>query len=65
MKRIYEFARKPAMRNYTIADLQELKITGRKLSMANPLNADDAMPAKMQALIYLFAEWNKLMMFVP
>ena len=41
MKRIYEFARKPAKRNYTIADLQELKITGRKLSMANPVNADE------------------------
>jgi len=46
MKRIYEFARKPAMRNYTIADLQELKITGRKLSMANPVNADEIRACK-------------------
>lgn len=36
MKRIYDFARKPAARNYTVADLQALKGTGRKLSMANP-----------------------------
>ena len=35
MKRIYEFSRKPALRNYTIADLQALKVTGAKLSMAN------------------------------
>ena len=41
MKRIYDFSRKPAKRNYTIADLQNLKITGQKLSMANPLNADE------------------------
>ena len=46
MKRIYEFARRPAKRNYTIADLQELKITGRKLSMANPLNADEIRACK-------------------
>ena len=39
MKRIYEFARKPALRNYTIADLQNLKVTGQKLSMANPHTA--------------------------
>ena len=41
MKRIYDFSRKPAKRNYTISDLQNLKITGQKLSMANPLNADE------------------------
>jgi 3-methyl-2-oxobutanoate hydroxymethyltransferase len=41
MKRIYDFSRKPAKRNYTIADLQDLKITGQKLSMANPLNASE------------------------
>ena len=41
MKRIYDFSRKPAKRNYTISDLQDLKITGQKLSMANPLNADE------------------------
>ena len=41
MKRIYDFSRKPAKRNYTISDLQDLKVTGQKLSMANPLNADE------------------------
>ena len=39
MKRIYSFARTPAVRNYTISDLQELKITGKKLTMTNPANA--------------------------
>ena len=53
MKRIYEFARKPAMRNYTISDLQELKITGKKLSMANPLNANEIKACK-EAGIDLF-----------
>ncbi|MEM6679326.1 MAG: 3-methyl-2-oxobutanoate hydroxymethyltransferase [Pseudomonadota bacterium] len=38
MKRIYDFSRKPAERNYTVADLQALKGSGRKLSMANPAN---------------------------
>jgi 3-methyl-2-oxobutanoate hydroxymethyltransferase len=46
MKRIYEFARKPAKRNYTISVLQQLKITGKKLSMANPLNADEIRACK-------------------
>ena len=46
MKRIYEFARKPAIRNYTISDLQALKITGKKLSMANPSNADEIRACK-------------------
>ena len=41
MKRIYDFSRKPAKRNYTISDLQDLKVTGQKLSMANPFNADE------------------------
>jgi 3-methyl-2-oxobutanoate hydroxymethyltransferase len=53
MKRIYEFARKPAIRNYTISDLQSLKITGKKLSMANPSNADEIRACK-EAGIDLF-----------
>ena len=53
MKRIYEFARKPAIRNYTISDLQALKITGKKLSMANPSNADEIRACK-EAGIDLF-----------
>ena len=35
-KRIYDFSRNPAQRNYTIKDLQALKGSGTKLSMANP-----------------------------
>ena len=53
MKRIYEFARKPALRNYTIADLQALKVTGAKLTMANPLTADEIRACK-EAGIDLF-----------
>ncbi len=46
MKRIYSFARKPVVRNYTISDLQELKITGKKLTMTNPANADEIRACK-------------------
>jgi 3-methyl-2-oxobutanoate hydroxymethyltransferase len=53
MKRIYEFARKPAIRNYTILDLQDLKVTGKKLSMANPANANEIRACK-EAGIDLF-----------
>tara|TARA_Y100001958_G_scaffold147283_1_gene127804 strand:+ start:3391 stop:4239 length:849 start_codon:yes stop_codon:yes gene_type:complete len=41
MKRIYDFSRKPAARNYTISDLQALKHTGRKLTMTNPVNPEE------------------------
>lgn len=41
MKRMYDFSRSPAQRNYTIADLQALKGSGKKLSMSNPANADE------------------------
>ena len=41
MKRIYDFSRNPASRNYTVADLRALKGSGRVLSMANPANADE------------------------
>ena len=41
MKRLYDFSRSPAQRNYTIADLQALKGSGKKLSMSNPANADE------------------------
>lgn len=40
MKRIYDFSRSPAMRNYTVADLKALKGSGTKLSMANPADRD-------------------------
>ena len=46
MKRIYSFARTPAVRNYTISDLQELKITGKKLTITNPANADEIRACK-------------------
>jgi len=46
MKRIYSFARKPTERNYTISDLQELKITEKKLTMTNPANADEIRACK-------------------
>ncbi len=41
MKRIYDFSRNPASRNYTIADLQALKGTDTTLSMANPANNEE------------------------
>ena len=53
MKRIYDFSRKPAARNYTISDLQALKGTDRKLSMVNPAN-DDEVRACVEAGIDLF-----------
>lgn len=46
MKRIYDFSRTPAQRNYTIADLQALKGTGRALTMSNPAN-----PEELQACV--------------
>lgn len=53
MKRIYDFSRNPAERNYTIADLQALKGTDRTLSMANPANNDEVR-ACVEAGIDLF-----------
>ena len=53
MKRIYDFSRKPARRNYTVADLRALKGSGRKLSMANPANNDE-LRACVEAGIDLF-----------
>ena len=53
MKRIYDFSRNPATRNYTIADLQALKGTGQTLSMANPANNDEVL-ACVEAGIDLF-----------
>ena len=53
MKRIYDFSRNPARRNYTVADLKALKGTGRTLSMANPANNDE-LRACVEAGIDLF-----------
>lgn len=53
MKRIYDFARKPAVRNYTVADLKALKGSGEQLSMANPADRDE-IKACVEAGIDLF-----------
>ncbi len=53
MKRIYDFSRNPAQRNYTIQDLQRLKGSGTKLSMANPADRDE-IQACVEAGIDLF-----------
>lgn len=57
MKRIYDFSRSPAERNYTIADLQALKGSGRKLSMANPADAAE-LRACVEAGIDLLVVWE-------
>ena len=41
MKRIYDFSREAAARNYTISDLQALKGSDRKLTMSTPANDDE------------------------
>ena len=53
MKRIYDFARQNSARNYTISDLQALKVSGKKLTMANPANAEEILACK-EAGIDLF-----------
>lgn len=53
MKRIYDFSRNPARRNHTIADLQALKSSGRKLSMSNPAD-NEQIRACVEAGIDLF-----------
>ncbi len=56
-KRIYDFGRKPAKRNYTVADLKALKGTGKKLSMSNPANATE-LRACIDAGIDLLVVWD-------
>lgn len=53
MRRVYDFSRKPAGRNCTVADLRTLKGSGRKFSMANPANNDE-LRACVEAGIDLF-----------
>lgn len=53
MKRIYDFSRNPAQRNYTVSDLQALKGSGKTLSMANPANNEE-LQACVDAGIDLF-----------
>lgn len=38
MKSIYTFGRKPGRRNFTVKDLQDLKGSGKRLTMCNPAN---------------------------
>ncbi len=53
MKRIYDFSRKPAKRNYTVSDLKNLKKTRLKLTMSNPANKAE-IKACVEAGIDLF-----------
>ena len=53
MKRIYDFSRNPAHRNYTVSDLQSLKKNPRKLTMSNPANKEEVQ-ACVEAGIDLF-----------
>lgn len=57
MKRIYDFSRTAAERNYTIADLQALKGSGKKLSLANPANAAE-LKACVESGIDLLVVWE-------
>ena len=57
MKRIYDFGRAPAQRNYTVADLKALKGSDRKLSMSNPKDATE-LQACLDAGIDLLVVWD-------
>jgi len=41
MKNIYTFGRRPAQRNHTVRDLQELKHSGHRLTMCNPATEEE------------------------
>jgi len=58
MKRIYDFGREPAKRNYTVADLQALKGSGKTLSMSNPANDAETI-ACVEAGIDLLVIWEE------
>ncbi|MEM7272011.1 MAG: 3-methyl-2-oxobutanoate hydroxymethyltransferase [Actinomycetota bacterium] len=58
MRRIYDFGRAPARRNYTVADLQALKGSGTKLSMSNPANPTE-IQACVDAGIDLLVVWDE------
>lgn len=57
MTRIYDFGRRPSARNYTVADLQALKGSGKKLTMCNPKDAIEAQ-ACVDAGIDLLTTWD-------
>jgi len=54
---MYDFGRKPARRNYTVADLKALKGSGKILSMSNPANATE-LRACIDAGIDLLVVWD-------
>ncbi|MEM7172185.1 MAG: 3-methyl-2-oxobutanoate hydroxymethyltransferase [Pseudomonadota bacterium] len=60
MKRIYDFGRRPAKRNYTLADLRALKGSGKRLTMCNPKNATE-IQACVDAGIDLLTVWDNQM----
>ncbi len=57
MKRIYDFSRSPSARNYTVADLQALKGSDKKLSMSNPKDGVE-LKACIDAGIDLMVVWD-------
>ncbi len=57
MKNVYTFGRRPAKRNYTVADLQALKGSGKRLSMCNPANETE-IRACVDAGIDTFTVWD-------
>lgn len=57
MKNIYTFGRKPAKRNYTVADLKSLKGSGKRLSMCNP-TTEAEYQACVEADIDLLTVWD-------
>lgn len=62
MKRIYDLGRRPAQRNYTIADLRALKGSGKKLTMSNPSNPEE-LQACLDANIDLLVVWDEQIEF--
>ena len=63
MKDIYTFGRKPARRNYTIKDLQDLKQSGQRLTMCNPNGAEE-IKACVDAGIDTLTVWDTQMELV-
>ncbi len=57
LKNIYTFGRKPAQRNYTVADLLALKGGGTRLTMCNPATAEE-FRACVEAGIDLLTVWD-------
>ena len=55
-KRMYDFGRAPAKRDYTVKDLQDLKGSGTVLSMSNPANEAE-LHACLEAEIDLLVVW--------